>query len=196
MLGILDPAEKHDWKSEVSPSVHAYNCTKHDNIGYSPYFLMFGRKPNLAVMWYLDLLQEMSIIKIALSILHNWRIIWIEPKSKLAAVQKHHKELYDRSGVVLVKIVAMKVNAGLLINWKKILTLSRDNQMIIFLQDYQYNIDHSAIRWNLTKTDLTHESSCSSRSTFYQLTHRRWWLMFYGHFCAQGGLNGSSAIQI
>ena len=49
MLGTLDPARKHDWKSEVSPLVHAYNCTKHETTGFAPYFLMFGRQPRLAM---------------------------------------------------------------------------------------------------------------------------------------------------
>ena len=49
MLGTLDPSKKHDWKSEVSPLVHGYNCTRHDTTGYSPYFLMFGRQPRLAL---------------------------------------------------------------------------------------------------------------------------------------------------
>ena len=49
MLGTLDPARKHDWKSEVSPLVHAYNCTKQETTGFAPYFLMFGRQPRLAM---------------------------------------------------------------------------------------------------------------------------------------------------
>ena len=49
MLGTLNPPQKLDWKSHVSSLVHAYNCTCHDTTGYSPYFLMLGRNPLIAV---------------------------------------------------------------------------------------------------------------------------------------------------
>ena len=49
MLGTLEPPLKSDWKSYVSPLVHAYNATRHDSTEFSPFFLMFGRHPGLAV---------------------------------------------------------------------------------------------------------------------------------------------------
>ena len=49
MLGTLDPSQKQDWKSQVAPLVHAYNCTRHETTGHAPYLLMFGRKPRLAI---------------------------------------------------------------------------------------------------------------------------------------------------
>jgi len=49
MLGTLGETEKSDWKSYVAPMVHAYNVTIHKSTGYSPYFLMLGRHPKLAI---------------------------------------------------------------------------------------------------------------------------------------------------
>ena len=49
MLGTIEPAKKSDWKSYVSPIVHAYNCTRHSSTGFSLYFLMFGREPRLPI---------------------------------------------------------------------------------------------------------------------------------------------------
>lgn len=49
MLGTLEDKEKHHWRDFVKPLVHAYNCTRNDTTGYSPYELMFGRQPRLLV---------------------------------------------------------------------------------------------------------------------------------------------------
>ncbi|CAL9706791.1 unnamed protein product [Knipowitschia caucasica] len=49
MLGTLESKQKSHWKDYVMPLVHAYNCTRSDVTGFTPYELMFGRKPRLAV---------------------------------------------------------------------------------------------------------------------------------------------------
>ena len=49
MLGTLSPMDKADWKEHVETLTHAYNVTKHDSTGFSPYVLMFGRHPRLPV---------------------------------------------------------------------------------------------------------------------------------------------------
>lgn len=49
MLGTLENEKKSRWKEFVKPLVHAYNCTRNDTTGYTPYELMFGRQPRLPV---------------------------------------------------------------------------------------------------------------------------------------------------
>jgi hypothetical protein len=49
MLGTLSEDQKKDWKQYIKPLVHAYNATKHESTGFSPFYLMFGRHSRLAV---------------------------------------------------------------------------------------------------------------------------------------------------
>ncbi len=49
MLGTLEEKDKSRWRDFVKPLVHAYNCTKHEVTGFTPYELMFGRQPRLPV---------------------------------------------------------------------------------------------------------------------------------------------------
>lgn len=49
MLGTLKDREKTHWRDFVKPLTHAYNCTKNDVTGFSPYELIFGRQPRLPV---------------------------------------------------------------------------------------------------------------------------------------------------
>ncbi|KAK7881930.1 hypothetical protein WMY93_028104 [Mugilogobius chulae] len=49
MLGTLEQKQKATWKEYVRPMVHAYNCTRNEVTGFTPYELMFGRSPRLPV---------------------------------------------------------------------------------------------------------------------------------------------------
>lgn len=47
MLATLNQEKKRQWSQHVVHLVHAYNSTKCDATGYSPYMLMFGREARL-----------------------------------------------------------------------------------------------------------------------------------------------------
>ena len=49
MLGTLPKEEKLRWSKWVPAMTHAYNCTKCQVTGFSPYFLMFRCEPLLPI---------------------------------------------------------------------------------------------------------------------------------------------------
>ena len=48
-IGKLDPEKRWKWPEHIGSVLIAYNATRSQVTGYSPYFLMFGRRPRLPV---------------------------------------------------------------------------------------------------------------------------------------------------
>ena len=49
MIGKLDPEKCQKWLAHLGSVLIAYNATRSLVMGYSPYYLMFGRRPRLTI---------------------------------------------------------------------------------------------------------------------------------------------------
>ena len=63
MPGTLPPNKKSSWRDIVLTLVHAYNCTRSTATGFSPYYLMYGQKPQLAFDQYFGTQKTRDISK-------------------------------------------------------------------------------------------------------------------------------------
>jgi hypothetical protein len=120
MLGTLEPYQKVDWKKYVAPLVHAYNCTKHETTGYSPFYLMFLRHPRLPV----DLLFGTGAghdgpqyhKEFVASLRKRMQYAYDIAAGSIKGAQKHQKRGYDlrsRGAIVEVGDRVLVRNVGL-----------------------------------------------------------------------------------
>lgn len=60
MLKTLTETQKSNWKESINKLMYAYNCTRCEVTGYSPFYLLFGRSPRLPVDMLFGLYSETS----------------------------------------------------------------------------------------------------------------------------------------
>ena len=99
MLGTLADDKKKNWKAYVGPLVHAYNCTKNDATGYSPFYLMYGRQPRLPIDLILGTPTNAENIEYHTYVADLKKLLSTayDTASRVAAASKdRHKKLYDR----------------------------------------------------------------------------------------------------
>lgn len=100
LLRTLPVSKKQDWASCLPHVVFCYNTTPHQSTGESPFFLMFGRDPQLPVDFLLGRVREPNV-----GTLHDWirehqdwlQVTFDNAKERLAAAAARRKERHDRS---------------------------------------------------------------------------------------------------
>ncbi|XP_041369850.1 uncharacterized protein LOC121383818 [Gigantopelta aegis] len=125
MLGTLDPDSKKNWKGHVGPLVHAYNCTRHETTGYSPFSLMFGREPRIPIDLAFGLDMEpnksKSVRAYNTELRERLKHAFDLASTTVKKSQERQKLYYDQKASaavlkpgdrVLVKIVAFDVMSG------------------------------------------------------------------------------------
>ena len=129
MLGTLEPDQKVDWKSHIGAMVHAYNCTKHDTTGFSPYYLMFGRHPRIAVDLALGRCEVGENTGYVKELQERLKKAYELAEKSSRANQGKQKKFYDRkvrSAVlasgdrVLIKTVGLKGMQKLADRWSEV----------------------------------------------------------------------------
>ncbi len=81
MLGCLTEDQKKNWKKYVSTVAHDHKNKRHESTGFSPFFLMFGRHPRLAV----DVVLNLTTPEATTVLVRN---VGLKGKQKLANIWK------------------------------------------------------------------------------------------------------------
>ena len=113
MLRTLPESYKSHWRHHLNKIVHAYNCTRHESIGYSPFYLMFGHHPRLSIDLIFNLATDSSTYP---QYVANWQSAMKEAyriaaeksgtrgdKVKAYYDQKVHSSTLEHGDCVLVK---------------------------------------------------------------------------------------------
>ena len=133
MLGTLPSHAKKNWQEWITTLTHSYNCTISPVTGFSPYFLMFGRNPELP----LDIDLGIPTMEQELTSQQNYaqklysRLQWAYQKAQENSKKEseHHKMYYDQrvrcmklrpDDLLMVKIKALTGDHKIVDQWEDI----------------------------------------------------------------------------
>ena len=115
MLGTLPKEKKSEWKNHIGTLVHAYNCTQNSAMGFSPYYLMFGRQPHLPVDVALGLaphtITEPNTTKFIQKLREQTKCTHEKAEAFQAKEAQRHKCNYDRKS----RVAALEVGDTVLV---------------------------------------------------------------------------------
>lgn len=90
MLAKYVAADHQDWDIHLPYVTFAYNSSRHDTAGYSPFYLLYGREPALPLDTLLPSATEYAAEAIARAD-HARQLA----RNRLEASQEHQRQLYD-----------------------------------------------------------------------------------------------------
>lgn len=150
MQGTLEEEDKVRWRDHVQPLVHAYNCTKNETTGFSPYQLMFGRQPSLPIDVAFGLSPEVrnktthtdDVKKLKENLQESYKLA-IEHSEKTALKNKERYDMKVRETVleegdrVLVKNVGVRGKHKIADRWSQIMykVVKRINDSPVYIVD-------------------------------------------------------------
>ena len=122
MLGTLPKEKKSEWKNHIGTLVHAYDCIWNSAMGFSPYYLMFGRQPHLPLDVVLGLaphtITEPNTTKFIQKLREHTKWAHVKAEAFQAKEAQRHKCNYDKrsraadlkvGNTVLVHVTTFKV---------------------------------------------------------------------------------------
>ena len=96
MPGTLPPNIKSSWRDLVPMLVHVYNCTRSTAIGFSPYYLMYGQKPNSKLICILVLKRQIwmlpQVLNLCNTYVKGWNGLTKQPNRSLKRKTKDMSE--------------------------------------------------------------------------------------------------------
>ena len=137
MIGKLDHERKENWPDHLPEIVHAFNSTRSSVTGYSPHFLMYGRRPRLPIDFFfpnpkLDFdnsIKGSKVKRMIMTRIEALRAAYSAARSLTEEEAQRQKRYYDRKtcttrlipeDVVLVRNDSFRGHRKLIDRWNDV----------------------------------------------------------------------------